>query len=95
MSEYMKHMMEIEAVKKEADDLMINKINYYEKEIALIKEDHQIDMLNQIKRHADIVFEKDNRIRELEIINKEHQEINGKLRLECDVLNKLREKGAL
>ena len=73
----------------------LKEIESLKKEIALIREDNQIDMLNQIKRHADIVFEKDNRIRELEIINKEHQEINGKLRLECDVLNKLREKGAL
>ena len=73
----------------------LKEIESLKKEIALIREDNQIDMLNQIKRHADIVFKKDNRIKELEIINKEHQEINGKLRLECDVLNKLREKGAL
>ena len=37
----------IEEVKKEADKLMMNKINYYEKEIALIREQAQIDILTK------------------------------------------------
>ena len=57
MSEYMKHMMEIEAVKKEADKLMMEQIAHYEKRLK----------------------QKDDRIRELEQINKEHQDLNGKL----------------
>ena len=45
MSEYMKHIMEIEKIKKEADELMMKKIDHYEKEIALVKEDAQIERL--------------------------------------------------
>ena len=37
----------IEEVKKEADKLMMNKINDYEKEIALIREQAQIDILTK------------------------------------------------
>ena len=68
---------ERESLKKEADELMMKKIEHYEKEISLVREDAQIDILNQAKKHADNIFEKDNRIKELEIINKEHQKING------------------
>ena len=49
------------------------------KEIALVREDAQIDIIHQTKKHANNIFEKDNRIKELEIINKEHQKINGEL----------------
>ena len=37
----------IEEVKKEADKLMMNKINYYEKEIALVREQAQVDLLTK------------------------------------------------
>ena len=69
MSEYMKHVIEIEKVKKEADELMMKKIEHYEKEIALIREQCQIDLLT-----------KDKRISELININVEHQKLNGELR---------------
>ena len=69
MSEYMKHVLEIEKVKKEADELMMKKINHYEKEIALVREDAQIERLKQ-----------DKRIFDLENINREHQKLNGELR---------------
>ena len=69
MSEYMKHILEIEKVKKEADELMMKKIDHYEKEIALVKEQCQIDLLT-----------KDKRISELMNINAEHQKLNGELR---------------
>ena len=69
MSEYMKHILEIEKVKKEADELMMKKINHYEKEIALVREDAQIERLKQ-----------DKRIFDLENINREHQKLNGELR---------------
>ena len=72
---------ERENLKKEADELMMKKIEHYEKEIALVRENAQIDILNQAKKHADNIFEKDNRIKELEIINKEHQKINGELQV--------------
>ena len=38
---------QIEEAKKEADTLMINKINYYEKEMALVREQAQIDILTK------------------------------------------------
>ena len=69
MSEFMKHILEIEKVKKEADELMMKKINHYEKEIALVREDAQIERLKQ-----------DKRIFDLENINREHQKLKGELR---------------
>ena len=69
MSEYMKHILEIEKVKKEADELMMKKIDHYEKELALVREDAQIQILRL-----------DKRIGELAAINAEHQKLNGELR---------------
>jgi len=53
MSEYMKHIMEIEKIKKEADELMMKKIEHYEKEIALVREDAQIEILRLEKRNSE------------------------------------------
>ena len=97
---------ERESLKKEADELMMKKIEHYEKEIALVREDAQIDILNQAKRHADNIFEKDNRIKELEIINNEHQKLNSELQIKLsnckktlneyrDVVAQFRRKGVL
>tara|TARA_R100000700_G_scaffold26822_1_gene33650 strand:- start:1065 stop:1364 length:300 start_codon:yes stop_codon:yes gene_type:complete len=69
MSEYWKHIIEIEKVKKETDELMMKKIDHYEKELALVREQAQIDTL-----------EKDRRITDLLNINEEHKKINGDLR---------------
>ena len=82
----------VESVKKEADELMIKKIEYYEKEIALVKEQCQIDLLT-----------KDKRISELVNINVEHQKLNGELREDNkklarqidDYVNKLRKAGLI
>ena len=41
MSEYIKHILGIEKIKKEADKLMMNKISKYEKEIADLKKELQ------------------------------------------------------
>ena len=41
MSDYIKHIIEIEKIKKEADELMMNKISKYEKEIADLKKELQ------------------------------------------------------
>ena len=103
MNEGMKNIMEIEKVKKEADELMMKKIEHYEKELALVREDAQIEILNQTKKYADIIFEKNNRIKELEIINSEHQKLNGELREDNkklaqqidDYTNKLRKAGVI
>ena len=92
MSEYMKHIIELEKVKKEADELMMKKIKHYEKEIALVREQCQIDLLT-----------KDKRISELININVEHQKLNGELREDNkklakqidDYVNKLRKAGLI
>ena len=92
MSEYMKHILEIEKVKKEAYELMMKKIDHYEKEIALVREQCQIDLLT-----------KDKRISELVNINVEHQKLNGELREDNkklarqidDYVNKLRKAGLI
>ncbi len=81
---------ERESLKKEADELMMKKIEHYEKEIALIREQCQIDLLT-----------KDKRISELMNINVEHQKLNGELREDNkklarqidDYVNKLRKAG--
>ena len=41
MSDYIKHIIEIEKIKKEADKLMMNKISKYEKEITELKKELQ------------------------------------------------------
>tara|TARA_B100000029_G_scaffold100410_1_gene90620 strand:- start:228 stop:545 length:318 start_codon:yes stop_codon:yes gene_type:complete len=82
----------VDNVKKEADQLMIKKIEYYEKEIALIREQCQIDLLT-----------KDKRISELVNINVEHQKLNGELREDNkklakqidDYTNQLRKAGVI
>ena len=88
-----KEMLEtVESVKKEADELMMKKINHYEKEIALVREDAQIERLKQ-----------DKRIFDLENINREHQKLNGELREDNkklarqidDYVNKLRKAGLI
>ena len=51
------------------------------KEMALVREDAQIDLLNKDKKLIDTVFKMDNRISELEAINKHHQKLNGELQV--------------
>ena len=80
----------VDDIKKEADELMIKKIDHYEKELALVREDAQIERLKQ-----------DKRIFDLENINREHQKLNGELREDNkklarqidDYVNKLRKAG--
>ena len=71
----------VDDVKKEADELMMKKIAHYEKETALVREDAQIEYLKKDKKLIDTVFKMDNRIKELETINKEHQKLNGELQV--------------
>jgi len=88
--DYVKLITEVEKSKKEADELMMKKIDHYEKELALVKEDAQIEILRLEKR-----------IGELEAINAEHQKLNGELREDNkklakqvdDYVNKLRKAG--
>ena len=82
----------VESVKKEADELMMKKIYHYEKELALVREDAQIQILRL-----------DKRIGELAAINVEHQKLNGELREDNkklakqidDYVNKLRKAGVI
>jgi hypothetical protein len=76
MSEYMKHIMEIEKIKKESDELMMKKIDHYEKEIALVREDAQVQILTLEK----LVNARNSRIVDLTNINEKHKKINGDLR---------------
>ena len=92
MNEGMKNIMEIEKIKKEADELMMKKIEHYEKELALVREDAQIQILRL-----------DKRIGELAAINAEHQKLNGELREDNkklaqqidDYTNQLRKAGVI
>ena len=74
---------EMQALKKENNDLA--------KMIDITREEAQVIQLQSEKEARKFL----KRIANLEAINKSHQELNGKLRLECDVLNKLRDKGVL
>jgi len=65
MNEGMENLKEIEALKQQ---LHTDRENY-QKEVALVREQCQIDLL-----------EKDKRMIDLTNINKEHQKINGDLR---------------
>jgi Holliday junction resolvase RusA-like endonuclease len=71
---------ERESLKKEADELMMKKIEHYEKEIALVREDAQIQILSVEKRQ-----------KELMRINIEHQKLNGELQIK---LSKYEDKAA-
>lgn len=88
-------LAQTEAIKKEADHLMINKIKKYEDEISKLKEDRDR-----------LVEENSN----YETISKSHKEINGELRKELnevkednkkmakqvdDYLDKLRKAGII
>ena len=44
---------ERESLKKEADELMMKKIEHYEKEMALVKEDAQVQILRLEKRNSE------------------------------------------
>ena len=70
------------------------------KEIALVREDGQIEILRLNKLLTEAIFTREQRIRELEQINKEHQDLNGKLReeiksIEIGTVNNFRRKGVL
>ena len=61
-----------EAIKKEADSLMMNKIKKYEDEISRLKDDR--DRLAEENSNWDV-------------INKSHKELNGELRKELNEVN--------
>ena len=92
MNEGMEHIMEIEKIKKEADELMMKKIDHYEKELALVREDAQIQILTLEKRVAELLK-----------INESHQKLNGELREDNkklakqidDYTNQLRKAGVI
>ena len=94
MSEYMKHIMEIEKIKKESDELMMKKIDHYEKEIALVREDAQISILQKEKYISSLekqIQKKNETIHLLQTIEKSHQKLNGELQ---EKLSKYEDKAA-
>ena len=94
MNEGMKNIMEIEKIKKEADELMIKKIEYYEKEIALVREDAQIERLRLEKRSNELRELLRETVKELsnaKDLNKSHQKLNGQLQVK---LSKYEDKAA-
>ena len=106
MSEYMKHILEIEKVKKEADELMMKKIDHYEKELALVREDAQISILQKEKYISSLekqIQKKNETIHLLQTIEKSHQKLNGELREDNkklarqvdDYTNQLRKAGVI
>tara|TARA_R100000781_G_scaffold5009_1_gene5829 strand:- start:676 stop:1011 length:336 start_codon:yes stop_codon:yes gene_type:complete len=66
-----------EAVKKETDNLMMNKIKNYEDEISRLKDDRDR-----------LVEENSN----WEVINKSHKELSRELRKELDIVKKERDE---
>ena len=67
----------------------------------LQSKDDQIDRLSEMVSNLETILkQKNDRIRELEQINKEHQDLNGKLReeiksIELGTVNNFRRKGVL
>ena len=99
-------IMEIEKVKKEADELMMKKIDHYEKELALVREDAQISILEKEKYVMSLekqIQKKNETIHLLQTIEKSHQKLNGELREDNkklarqidDYVNKLRKAGLI
>ncbi len=65
MSDYIKHIIEIENAKKEADKLMMNKISKYEKKIADLEKELQ-EVKDDNKKLALQINEMINRLRDAE-----------------------------
>ena len=65
MSDYIKHIIEIEKIKKEADKLMMNKISKYEKKIADLEKELQ-EVKDDNKKLALQINEMINRLRDAE-----------------------------
>ena len=90
--DYVKLITEVEKSKKEADELMMKKIDHYEKELALVREQAQIDIMTLEKRVAELLK-----------INESHQKLNGELREDNkklakqidDYTNQLRKAGVI
>ena len=94
MNEGMKNIMEIEKIKKEADELMMKKIDHYEKEMALVREAAQISILQKEKYISSLekqIQKKNETIHLLQTIEKSHQKLNGELQ---EKLSKYEDKAA-
>ena len=97
MSDYIKHIIEIEKIKKEADKLMVNKIDKYEKEITKLKNKAQNaeTEVALIKATGMTSPEMIDAKKEIADLNKELQEVkddNKKLALHInEMINRLRD----
>ena len=85
---------ERESLKKEADELMMKKIEHYEKEMALVREDAQVEILRLEKRSNELRELLRETVKELsntKDLNKSHQKLNGELQVK---LSKYEDKAA-
>ena len=92
--DYVKLITEVEKSKKEADELMMKKIEHYEKEIALVREDAQVQILAAEKVQKDLRELLRETVKELsnaKDLNKSHQKLNGELQVK---LSKYEDKAA-
>ena len=97
MSDYIKHIIEIEKIKKEADELMMNKISKYEKEITKLKNKAQnaeteVALIKATGMNSPEMIDAKKEIADLK---KELQEVNDdnkKLALQInEMINRLRD----
>ena len=85
---------ERESLKKEADELMMKKIDHYEKELALVREDAQVEILHLEKLSNELRELLRETVKELshaKDLNKSHQKLNGQLQVK---LSKYEDKAA-
>ena len=85
---------ERESLKKEADELMMKKIDHYEKELALVREDAQVQILAAEKEQKDLRELLRETVKELshaKDLNKSHQKLYGQLQVK---LSKYEDKAA-
>ena len=94
MSEYIKHILGIEKIKKEADALMLNKISKYEKEIKELK-----DRVNAAETETALIKATGMNSPEMIALKKEICELrqdNRKLAHEVeDKINRMRKSGLI
>ena len=97
MSDYIKHIIEIEKIKKEADKLMVNKISKYEKEIKELK-----DRLNAAETETALIKatgmnspEMINAKKELEEVKADNKKLAQQIEDLLSRLDKLRHLGIL
>ena len=97
MSEYIKHILGIEKIKKEADALMLNKISKYEKEITKLKNKAQnaeteVALIKATGMNSPEMIDAKKEIADLKKELQEVKDDNKKLALQInEMINRLRD----